>query len=145
MTESYILYLQTQLPVEAVLERIFAPKSIAPIEGTDLLYARGTVYLAHAQALPQQMQDRYETQFGFRPTISIRYFPDGVSSVKTAFDILAEGIVRWLKDNEDNLLLSSNNKIDVIKRLDKKLTLTISHDFLAHGRIKLFDMPYSEG
>ncbi len=144
MTDSYILYLQTDLPVDAVLERVFEPKSISPLEGTNLLYARGHVYLAHAQPLPDTMQERYLAQFGFPASISIRYFPDGVSSVKTAMTILAEGIMRWLHDGEDNLLLSANNTVDVIKRLDGLVMVNTSHQFWQYDRLKLVDLPYHD-
>ncbi|MEM9951211.1 MAG: SitI3 family protein [Chloroflexota bacterium] len=144
MTESYILYLQTDLPVEAVLERIFAPKSISPLEGTNMLYARGNVYLAHAQPLPPAMQDRYENQFGFAPTISIRYFPDGVSSVTTAMNTLADGIVRWLHDGEENVLLSANNKVDVLKRVGNQLQVKANHSFWSPERLQQLDLTYDE-
>lgn len=144
MTESYILYIQTLLPAQAVLEIIFEPKTIAPLDGTNMIYARGSIYLAHAQPLPVTMQERYENQFGFTPTISIRYFPDGVSSVKTAMNTLAEGLMRWFNDNDDNLLLLANNKTIVIERKNNRLTVNTSQTFWQHNRIKIITLPYTE-
>lgn len=143
MSESYILFIQTELPVETVLQLIFEPKAISPLDGTTLLYARGTVFLAHAQPLAEQMQDKYVHQFGFAPAISIRYFPDGVSSVKQAMDLLAEGILRFLLETDDNVLLSAN-KVDVLKRLDGDLLIQAKHNFWKHNRLKMLDLPYSE-
>lgn len=144
MTESYILYIQTLLPTQAVLEIIFEPKTIAPLDGTNMIYARGSVYLAHAQPLPPTMQERYENQFGFTPTISIRYFPDGVSSVETAMTILAEGIMRWLDNNDDDLLLSANSKTMVIERRAGSISVNKNHSFWQRGRHKLITLPYAE-
>lgn len=144
MTESYILYIQTQLPAQAVLEIIFEPKTINPLDGTNMIYARGSIYLAHAQPLPPPMQERYENQFGFAPTMSIRYFPDGVSSVKVAMNILAEGVVRWLEHNNDNLILSANNQSMVIERQDNCISVNVNQTFWQHGRLKIITLPYTE-
>lgn len=144
MSESYIIYLETDLRVEAVLERIFEPKHIAPLDGTNMLYARGSVYLAHAQSLPVAMQERYNNQFGFPASISIRYFPDGVSSVNTALTLLAEGVMRWLHDGDNNILLSANNRIDVLKRVNNQLSIKTQHGFWKQDRLTLVDIAYDE-
>lgn len=143
MTESYILYIDTQRPVQSVLETIFKPKSIAPLEGTNILYARGLVYLAHAQALPENMQGRLQGQFGFAPTISIRYFPDGVSSVNTAMQLLAEGVLYCLHESQDNIVLSTN-KTEIFKRVDNQVSVNNRHSFWTPERLALIDVPYTE-
>ncbi|MEL6404554.1 MAG: SitI3 family protein [Chloroflexota bacterium] len=141
MTESYTLYLATSLPVEAVLEMLFEPKSIAPLEGTNLLYARGLVYLAHGQPLPEKMQERLHGQFGFSPSISIRYFPDGVSAVETAFDMLVTAIVRWLADTTHDMVLAVSKTSEIIKRLDATVTYAENHPFWTASRRELIT-PY---
>lgn len=141
MTESYTLYVATALPVQAVLELLFEPKSIAPLEGTTLLYARGLVYLAHGQPLPEKMQERLSPTLGFVPTVSVRYFPDGVSAVHTAFDMLVTALVRWLDETTDAIVLMAGKTTQVIKRLEDTVTVADKHPFWTPTRQALI-APY---
>ena len=144
MSENYILYLQTDLSPEKVLELIFQPKSIAPLDGTDMIYARGSVYLAHAQSMSETMQEKYNHQIGFPPTVSIRYFPDGVSSVRIAWSILLDGILRWLNANQHNLHLLGNNQVTVLKRLNNNISVNVAHRFWQGEQLKKLNLPYEE-
>ncbi|MGJ3238261.1 MAG: hypothetical protein ACFE0Q_06105 [Anaerolineae bacterium] len=144
MTESYILYLDTLLPAEAVLETMFMPKHIAPVEGTTMLYARGSVYLAHAQPLPEAMQERYQVQLNFTPTLSIRYFPDGVSSFKTALHLLAECVMRWIHQSGDTLLLTTSKNALVLRWQHNKIQINSHHAFWGQERLKYLDLPYDD-
>ncbi len=141
-TTNYSLHLKTDLSPYDVLETLFSTDSIEPIAGAGVLYTRGSVFLAHGRISEQKLCERFKQAFGVRPSVSVAFFPDGVSSFNTALTKLIEAVVHWLNQTEDDLLLVSNSDMLVLKRENNLLTLNRSHSFWTPPRLTLIEQPY---
>jgi len=142
MSISYSLHLQTKLSMYQVLEVLFNPKNIEKIVATEMLYVRGTVFLAHARITEPSLGEKLSKTFGIEPTVSIAYFPDGVSSFQTALNHLVDTILQWLRTQDDNLLLLANKAQLVLKQFEGMLTLDPVHSFWTSNRLERINLPY---
>lgn len=143
MTLSYSLHVDTAKSYGEVLETLFDTDEVQNLEGAvGVKYTRGVVYLAHARETSAKWQLRFATDFDIQPNVSVSYFPDGVSSVNTALNILADAVVRWLNSTDDSMLLVANNTQLVAKRLDKLLQVNRSHPFWTPDRLRKLTFEY---
>lgn len=142
-TASYSLHFNTALSTYEVLEALFHTDDIDAIAGAGVLYTRGKTFLAHARVTETTLAEKFTEDFGVRPTVSVNFFPDGVSSVNTAFDALVEAALLWMNANDDDFLLLANKDTLVLKYQRGKLTLNRSVEFWTPPRISLLDTPYT--
>jgi len=116
MSISYSLHIHTGQSLVEVLKKLFEIDKVETVPNSDVNYVRGIVFLAHGKSTGGKTQTRYQEQFGITPTISILFFPDGVSDHDTALNLLAQAINRWLINTEDDVLLLANNTTEIMKR-----------------------------
>lgn len=144
MSISYSLHIRTHQSPADVLARLFEISDVETVPNSDVQYVRGSVFLAHGKPTESQTQTRYQEQFGVTPTVSILFFPDGVSDHDTALDLLAQATSKWLNTTEDDVLLLANNKLEVLKRQFENLTIGKEEIFWTTDRRIHLDIPRSE-
>lgn len=144
MTESYALYLQTNSDARTVLGQLFTSDKIGLIENSEIFFLRGPVFLAHARqcGIADKAYNQILAAFQLSPTVSILFFPNGVSSFQTALDHLLEALLRGLHNTPDDLLLVANHKIRVLQRSGGHIRLNANQTFWRNGRLTRFDLPY---
>jgi hypothetical protein len=141
-TTTYSLHLTTSLSPYDVLDTLFSTEQIEPIAGAGVLYTRGSVFLAHGRISEPELCKRFKQAFGVRPTVSVSFFPNGVSSVNTAMTRLIEAVLCWLETTDDDLLLIAGQDTLVLKRENGVLTLNRNHSFWTPPRLTLIPHPY---
>lgn len=144
MSVGYSLYIQTESKSREVLAMLFPDKAIEPIAGTDLLYTRGSVFLAHGRdCVPEDPQvQKMATSFGLLPTVNIPFFPDGVSNFQTALNHLLDATLKIISTTSDPLLLVANHRDLVLQRDAVGLRLAAQHAFWTAGRLERVSLPY---
>ena len=141
-TLSYSLHINTPRSAREVLQICFQTEDIASIAGTDIQYTRGRVFLAHVRTTNLKTTEQFHAKFSVSPTVSILYFPDGVSSFQTALDELLDAALIWLRVQSDDAVLVANNTQLVLKRVGSKITLAQGQPFWTPERLKRVDLPY---
>ena len=141
-TTNYSLHLKTDLNPYDVLETLFSTDSIEPIAGAGYCTHAAVSFWHTGASVNKNCGERFKQAFGVRPSVSVAFFPDGVSSFNTALTKLIEAVVHWLNQTEDDLLLVSNSDMLVLKRENNLLTLNRSHSFWTPPRLTLIEQPY---
>lgn len=144
MSISYSLYLNTQADSRHTLASLFNLDNVAPIEGTDIFYARGSVFLAHGRDCRSDdpANQKIAESFGLLPTVSVAFFPDGVSNFQTALNLLLDAILAQIETSTDALLLLANKKELVLQRDATTMRVAEQHSFWSSGRLSRLTLPY---
>ena len=143
MTLSYSLHFITNIVIADVLKSVFDTDNVERLpQVVGVMYTRGSVFLAHGRETDAKNKLRFQQDFNFNSEISVSYFPDGVSSVNKAMHILLDGLLRWLSETEDDILLVSNNRDLVFMRQEGELTVAEKHPYWTSDRLKLIPESY---
>lgn len=134
MSVSYSLHLVTEQSVDAVLSGLFEIPKVESVPNSTVQFVRGVVFLAHGKSTDEKATNRFTEDFGIAATISILFFPDGVSDHETALDLLAIATARWINLTSDDLILVANNKTLVFKRAKTEVTRIDNSPFWTQKR-----------
>lgn len=144
MTLSYSLHLITNMEIQEVLKFSFNTENVERLpQVIGVMYTRGSVFLAHGRETDAKNKLRFQQNFEFNAEVSISFFPDGVSSVNSAMDILLNAVLRWINETDDSILLVSNNRDLTLMRCDETLRINEQHPYWIKNRLARIEQPYT--
>jgi hypothetical protein len=136
MTVSYSVHLATARDPQATLSQLFGIEDVKPIDKAEMWYVRGKMYLAHSKVTDTKLSERIQRNYGIIPTVSVSFFPDGVSSVEKALDELLNAVQGWISNRNGDLAMATNLDNLVLKSQDNVLTTNFSHPFWTKARLE---------
>lgn len=144
MTISYSLHFITNMAIADVLKFVFDTDNVERLpQVVGVMYTRGSVFLAHGRETDAKNKLRFQQDFSFNAEVSVSYFPNGVSSVNRAMQLLLDAMLKWLTETEDDLLFVSNNRDLVLMRQNNELAIAEKHPYWTSDRLKLITAPYT--